>query len=558
MSKKATKKPIPAESKSNIKAEKEVASQSNNIYFYTIALGLVIVIVALLRFRLLGIPLERDEGEYAYMGKLILQGIMPYSEAYNMKLPGTYFMYAFIMAIFGDTYSGIHTGLMIMTIGSIVLLFYSLKKLFNPMIALVTVACYGIMSVSVNLLGFAAHATHFVVFYVALAFFFYSKFKENKKWLFAGLTGLMFGFAFLMKQQAVFFIIMGGLVIIMDYVFEKPLKWSELIINTVVYSIGVFIPYVLVLVLMSATGNFDKFWFWTIEYASKYAASGVTLEDGKMMFGMSFKPMFDEFFIIWILAIFGLVFTWIGKYSIHQKLFATFFAVFAFASICPGFYFRQHYFIVLLPAAGFMAAITMDYFIGLITTKFNYSIFKVLPFVLVILVGINAVAKGKQYYLKVKPMILCKMIYGTNPFVESVDIAKYIKDNTLKDDKIAVLGSEPQIFVYADRRSATGHIYTYGLMEIHDYNKKMQQEMMTEIETSKPKYLVYCNVRTSWLPRPGSPMEIFDWFNKYAQANYNLVGLTDIAPQGQSPMYWDAEAQRQPQSQEYILVYKRK
>jgi hypothetical protein len=95
-------------------------------------------------------------------------------------------------------------------------------------------------------------------------------------------------------------------------------------------------------------------------------------------------------------------------------------------------------------------------------------------------------------------------------------------------------------------------------MEIHDYNKKMQQEMMTEIETSKPKYLVYCNVRTSWLPRPGSPMEIFDWFNKYAQANYNLVGLTDIAPQGQSPMYWDAEAQRQPQSQEYILVYKRK
>jgi hypothetical protein len=250
-----------------------------------------------------------------------------------------------------------------------------------------------------------------------------------------------------MKQQAVFFIIMGGLVIIMDYVFEKPLKWSELIINTVVYSIGVFIPYVLVLVLMSATGNFDKFWFWTIEYASKYAASGVTLEDGKMMFGMSFKPMFDEFFIIWILAIFGLVFTWIGKYSIHQKLFATFFAVFAFASICPGFYFRQHYFIVLLPAAGFMAAITMDYFIGLITTKFNYSIFKVLPFVLVILVGINAVAKGKQYYLKVKPMILCKMIYGTNPFVESVDIAKYIKDNTLKDDKIAVLGSEPQIFI---------------------------------------------------------------------------------------------------------------
>lgn len=35
-------------------------------------------------------PLERDEGEYAYAGQLMLQGIPPYQLAYNMKLPGTY------------------------------------------------------------------------------------------------------------------------------------------------------------------------------------------------------------------------------------------------------------------------------------------------------------------------------------------------------------------------------------------------------------------------------------------------------------------------------------
>ena len=563
MSKKASKKPVDTKAapkvSSNVDSSlnKEITNLSS-IDIFIVGLGLILVVVALLRFRLLGIPLERDEGEYAYMGKLILNGIMPYSEAYNMKLPGTYFMYAFIMLIFGDSYTGIHSGLMVMTLGSIVLLFYALKQLFNPMIALVTVASYAIMSISVNLLGFAAHATHFVVFYIALAFFFYSKFKANQKWFWAGLTGLMFGLAFLMKQQAVFFILMGGIIIIADYVFTKNIDWKNLILNTLTYSVAVFIPYFAVLGLMYATGNFDKFWFWTIEYASKYAASGVSLDDAKTMFGMSFKPMFDEFFIVWILAIFGLIFTWVGKYSIQQKIFATCFAIFAFASICPGFYFRQHYFIVLLPAAGFMAAITMDYLIGLVTAKLNYSLIKILPFVLIILVGINAIAKGKQYYLKIKPIQLCKMIYGTNPFVESVEIAKYIKDHSTPEDKIAVLGSEPQILVYADRRSATGHIYTYGLMEIHDYNKKMQQEMIAEIEAAKPKYLVYCNVRTSWLPRPGSEMGIFDWYGKYAQSNYDLVGITDIAPQGQSISYWDAEAQRQPQGQEYILVYRKK
>jgi len=45
---------------------------------------------------------ERDEGEYADAGQLILQGVPPYTLAYNMKFSGTYAAYAVIMAIFGQ------------------------------------------------------------------------------------------------------------------------------------------------------------------------------------------------------------------------------------------------------------------------------------------------------------------------------------------------------------------------------------------------------------------------------------------------------------------------
>jgi hypothetical protein len=38
---------------------------------------IVFTLVIAIRFRLLAIPLERDEGEYAYAGQLILQGIPP-------------------------------------------------------------------------------------------------------------------------------------------------------------------------------------------------------------------------------------------------------------------------------------------------------------------------------------------------------------------------------------------------------------------------------------------------------------------------------------------------
>ena len=37
----------------------------------------IIFFAAMVRIRLLDIPLERDEGEYAYTGQLLLQGIPP-------------------------------------------------------------------------------------------------------------------------------------------------------------------------------------------------------------------------------------------------------------------------------------------------------------------------------------------------------------------------------------------------------------------------------------------------------------------------------------------------
>jgi hypothetical protein len=76
-----------------------------------IVLAVVIAVVVFIRIHLRAILLERDEGEYAYAGQLMLQGIPPYQLAYNMKFPGVYAAYALIMWIFGETSTGIHLGL---------------------------------------------------------------------------------------------------------------------------------------------------------------------------------------------------------------------------------------------------------------------------------------------------------------------------------------------------------------------------------------------------------------------------------------------------------------
>src|ERR1043166_1340792 len=112
------------------------------IFLALIVLGLVIAI----RVRLLDIPLERDEGEYAYAGQLILQGIPPYKLAYNMKFPGTYAAYALIMAIFGQTIVGIHLGLLLINAATILLIFLLGRRLIDSMAGIAAAVAYAVLS----------------------------------------------------------------------------------------------------------------------------------------------------------------------------------------------------------------------------------------------------------------------------------------------------------------------------------------------------------------------------------------------------------------------------
>ena len=53
-------------------------------------LAAIFILFSYVRIRLASFPLERDEGGYAYFGRLILHGIPPYQQAYDIKFPGIF------------------------------------------------------------------------------------------------------------------------------------------------------------------------------------------------------------------------------------------------------------------------------------------------------------------------------------------------------------------------------------------------------------------------------------------------------------------------------------
>ena len=99
----------------------------------------ILVFTSAVRLRLLDVPFERDEGEYAYGGQLILEGLGNGVPLQNIK-PTIYTIYALIMSVFGQSPQGIHFGLLCINGTSILLLFLSAWRLYNARVAVASAA----------------------------------------------------------------------------------------------------------------------------------------------------------------------------------------------------------------------------------------------------------------------------------------------------------------------------------------------------------------------------------------------------------------------------------
>lgn len=529
-------------------------------FLYWWMLGVVLLFVALVRFRLLGLSLERDEGEYALIGQLLLKGYAPFENAYNMKFPGTSMMYALFMLLFGQTPQGIHTGFLIMNAGTILLLFVAVRKFLGNSMALVAAITYALITVSPAVLGSAAHATHFVIFF-ALAGTYQLLLALEKKQLVRYLfAGLLLGASVLMKQSGVFFAAFAGLVFLYDQLIQQKSKFRSWILPGITLASGIVLPLSALLLWMYLAGTFDRFWFWTITYGSEYA-SAQSLSRGIANLKVSLGGLQHDFIFLWLLAPLGLVLLWIGNYySKRIRVFTTIFTIISVMAVFPGLYFRQHYFVLFIPAFAILAAIAIDASGRMISEKISVSYGGRIG--AVIFLGACSIGIMQQApYLFGKDMFtVSRNLYGANPFPESITIARYIKSNTNENDKVAIVGSEPQICFYADRLSATGYLYTYSLMEDQSYNLRMQNEMIAEIENAKPAVLVFCRMPQSWLMRDNSPQKIFDWVSSYSSAYYDPVGVMEIpADYGPGDFFWNEQMNHfSGTSDQQVYIFKRK
>ncbi len=525
-----------------------------------LALGVVVLLVSVVRIRLLDVPLERDEGEYAYAGQLLLQGVAPYKLAYNMKLPGIYAVYAAVLALFGQTPAAIHFGLVLVNAATIIVTFLLGRKLFGAAAGLAGAGAFGLLSLGEHVQGLSANAEQFLILPAVGGLLLLLKAMERRGRLMLFSAALLLGLGFVIKQHGIAFILFGAVYIVYLEVRRKPFNAGGLVVSLLTYAAGAVLPFGLTCLLLWRAGVFEKFWFWTFDYAGSYVSS-VPLSAVPAILKARLTPVLGSSALIWVLCCVGVLFVLVRHRDYAGWFFATGLFLFSAIAVSFGFYFRPHYFVLALPAAAIFAGAgftaVRDRLVSGRGKKGRVAATAIFAMILIC----YTIYQQRDYLLYSSANEVSRLVYGANPFPESVEIGRFIKEHSKPGDRVAVLGSEPQIYFYANRRSATGYIYMYDLMAANEYALQMQREMVEQIEANRPEFLVVVNqaISSSWHIRSDSHKFLVRWLDGYIKENYEAAGPVDIYSMKKTEYVWGkALAGYRPRSKSIIEVVRRK
>jgi hypothetical protein len=528
-----------------------------------ISLGLlicIILMVILIRSNFLSIPFERDEGAYSYYGKLLLHGKIPYKEFYEQKFPGIFYFYAFMVSIFGDTVRGMHTGFIFLNVATIIIIYFTARNLFSAVAGVISAATFAILSLSPFLSGFTVQSEHGVAFFMSLGLLFYSLFNKTRKWQMVFFMGLAFGCAFMVKTNAVFFVLWGGFILILDFFLGKEHTFKDLVRQVLVYSGGTLIIIAILFLIMIAKGAFNEMLFWVYYIPKKYVGK-IPLDMGIQFFKYNGSAIIQNYTLLWVHSLLAIVVCFLKPIGNKMKAFGITLLLFSFFTIVPGLYFYGHYWIMTIPGLSIAAGLTY-YSIIAFLQQTSLAKFKGLKYVYLTIFGIfifSNVSAMKEYYFQPDYETVLRAVYGNNPFPEAWEISEYINTNSKPEDGLVVVGSEPEIYFYTKKNCPSRHAYFSALVESVPEHKEWQREFSRDVEKAKPRYFIFFNHKISLLVQANTDHYVFDWMKQYIDSNYKLIGLVDMIDGQHSVYKWKEQLNNyRPVAENVVYIFERK
>lgn len=473
---------------------KDISTKSLTKYFIIILFAaLIIGCISLLH------PFGRDQGTFAYCGKLILEGKIQYRYFYDIKPPLVHFVYAFAELLTGGSMIGMRIfDLLWQALTAFIIFLISLRFTKKRYYSLLPAFLYLLFYFRFDYWN-TLQADGFLNLPFSVSILFLIDALENNDRTKYFISGIFISLAILFKYTIASLLPLLFIII----VFSKRDQLKILLKNYLLYLTGLLLIIGMIFLIFLITGAFSQFWHINFIDTPGYSriGYGITPSFSYEFIAYIFSNLYDSLLFCSPLILFSLAYFIIKlvKKEFYLKegmLFIWQIAV--LINLIIQWRFFPYHFLVIFPplAIGFAAGFQESY--NLLNKKFKKIVFTSFALILIIfciktfmpyLNGYKDLFSVLKKEHTLKEMYIKNGVsryYNIENTFNAVDTIKML---TKPEDKIFLWGFDCSIYYLSGRECATRFIYNLPLYW-QVKNDALKKEFLDGLKTDLPKLIL--------------------------------------------------------------------
>jgi 4-amino-4-deoxy-L-arabinose transferase-like glycosyltransferase len=431
------------------------------------------VFAVLLRLSTIGIPLERDEGAYAYIGSALTRGAVPYRDVFDHKPPLIYAVYAIISLIHDHDPIIVRLVSAVIWLLSVCVLYLLVNAAHSRNFAAASAAIYSVCAGFYTIQGTDLNTEHLLTPILILMYYFGVRACKSHCIRFAFMAGIMTGLAFCAKPNGV----ICALPVSTLLIYAGIQRYSSVVRSLFVlaaYAFGVFLVVSICLLYFFLAHGMDDLAFDVFIYNREYIWLGfssflstVRLSTngsrlgmilGIVSWGSDVPPGYGAIFASATACSLYLIL----KREFSSALLYSGFLLTALVGAKLSAFGFAHYFVPMIPPATILVTVALGLMVsqaGPVLIRSIWSLIAAMVFVTasadlclanIVFIGLN----GDQISATQYP----GMFQG-EMFAASLAAANAVEVRLGDSGSMYVAGNQPQIYWLARRSAPTKFIY---------------------------------------------------------------------------------------------------
>jgi hypothetical protein len=474
----------------------------------------ILLIVAAVRAPLLPIPLERDEGEYAYIAWRLGHNELPYRDWVDQKPPAVFYIYQLALSLPFEPIRAIHFAGLVFAAASACALFFLGLRFMDRFWAWLGAALFALLGADPLVQGTAANTELFMLcplIFSQIAFLAAAA-KTRPHVFFMALSGALIGMAAMFKQVA---IVNWFLLAALFPVFATGEKRWRRAVSFVVWSTaGLLAVLGLVVLYFWKRGGLHDFVDNVFTHNLEYiGAVGMSARFEYCWGTLTILARTQA--IVWAFAALGL-FALVRSSRAQWSIFLAGWLITSAIGVSASGYFFPHYFQQLLPPLALAAAAGAEWF-GCIGFWNAIPVWSRRAGLAVIVTALPAVTLWPFLFTYTSTDAIRK-IYPGNFFAQMPEFARRIEAATPPEARVFIFGAEPELYFYAHRPSATRYIFLFPLYGPYGNTREKQLTAVKEVESARPLTAVYLPNALFFVA--GTDQFFTEWSLSYLKDNF--------------------------------------